>query len=273
MSDEEAQYILGDYEIPAGTHILRAVVATGTVRVGDSVVCDGNLAGGKGVLLGKNVVIHGDVLSNGPIHVSSGTQIDGKVKSLDPKPAEESVAMRKEPRQAAQEILPVVVQSTVRTLFDLALDAHAHGLDREGDAGGWWSLKRDALEATVDGLRDMLSEGFRFGDHSSPWTADEIFEMLIPRVIAPLVPVTVVRKGEEYGVITIGRPPHLDPATAPGWAAAAASVIALLGGAVNPAFHFEIVGDKAVLGATMNPDKVPAVARLKRSTDPAPTAA
>lgn len=266
----EAQYVLGDYEVPAGTHVLRGLVATGLLQVGDAVVCDGSVAGGKGVVLGRNVVVHGDVLSNGSIHLGAGSKVDGQVRSLEPVPVAEAVVPLNDSNRAAREVVPVAVQSTLRMLLDLAQTAQREGFGESSMKDGWWSLEHEPLASTLDGLRDMLAEGYHYGDHTIPWSADEIFELLLPRVLAPVIPLTVARKGDEYAALMLGRPTHLVGEDAVGWAKPASTLVDLVGTAVNPAFHMEVVGSREVLRPDANPEKLAAVVRLKRKLDPEP---
>lgn len=263
MDNPGSQYVLGDVEIPPDTHVLRDVVATGTLRVGDGCVCDGNLVGGRGVYVGRRVLVKGDVVSSGTVHLGVGAIVEGRVRTIE---AQEPERASKPP---PSELLPPTIQATINVLLDVAIEAQRKGhLESPDD---WWGLEWPAVEATVDGLRGLLAETYRGGDGSLPWSPDEVFDVLLSRVMATALPVSVTRKGDEYAMVTLGAPIVVladgSGTTAPGWAKPAISLLTLVGRAVHPEFRVALADDRSLLEKTANPPKIHAIVSVRGRGD------
>lgn len=254
-----SQYVLGDVEIPPETHVLRDVVATGMLRVGDGCLCEGNLVGGRGVSLGRKVTVRGDVVSSGSVHLGPGAVVEGRVRTIE---AVESPA--KGPSRSS-EMLPGAIQATVNVLLDVAIEAQRRGIVEGPDS--WWGLEWPAVEATVDGLRGLLAETYRNGDGSLPWATDEVFEILLQRVVGSALAVSVTRKGEEYAMVTLGAPVAVladgSSAIPAGWARPAMSLLALLGRSVHPEFRIALADERSALLPTAAPAKLHAIASVR----------
>lgn len=139
--------------------------------------------------------------------------------------------------EAAREVRARALGEGLAALFDLACAAG-------DDPDGWAGLPPDAAAQYVIGLHTVVADLHRDGKLERPWPEDEIYDVLLGRVLPLLAPCSWERT-EGGALMTLEAPAHVVDPDGLAWKRAALATVEILGKAVHPGFAVRGYADGA----------------------------
>lgn len=262
---------------PGRRRIAGDIEVDGVLRIADDTVCEGDLTAPAGVVLGARCHVLGDIYTDGPIELGPGARVDGDLlpasptEPLDPL-AEVSPTSSPEatsstsgpraadgldtPEAARARVESTALASTVDVLLTIALEATADDTDALG-------IDDAALDDLLEGTYHLITDLYRDGDTSRPWSRDELDTVLVQRVLPSLLPVTLEGRDDRALQLRVARPTPegIDGPTPPDWVEPTLRIIEHLARTVRPAARIERLPPANEAPGPHGPDTVVALLR------------
>lgn len=190
------------------------------LRIADDTICGGNLTAPGGVILGQNVLVRGDVRTDGQVEIGPGSRIEGDVlpfreETLDPlttlnrgaqtaaSASGATVDSATETRgQPEDHVRSQTLASTLDVLLTLSLEAGPE----PGAGPDALGLTEEALADTLEGAYRLIVDLYRDGDAKRPWGQAEVVDVLCKQVLPLVIPVNVTARARDAVELRIGRP-------------------------------------------------------------------
>lgn len=205
---EEARRIPGDIEVD------------GVLRIADDTICEGSLTAPGGVILGQNVLVRGDVRTDGQVEIGPGSRIEGEVlpyreETLDPlTPLHRGSQLTTSASSATADSAPEtasqtgdhVRSKTLASTLDVVLTLSLEAGPEPGAGPDALGLTEDALADTLEGAYRLIVDLYRDGEAKRPWAKAEVVDMLCKQVLPLVIPVNVTSRARDAVELRIGRP-------------------------------------------------------------------